>query len=181
MRRAFGGKNLASRQGLGTSHATAFFGPRTRISRVFQGPGGWLPSASRDNGQRPARAHLAEGLTRGLGTQAATPRDSRLAGPIKRFFAGPLGPQRRGRRPKPTLKTVDNAPSWFRPRGHGKRISERQWERLAPHSCLLFGAFGVLPERFHLFESCLFGGAALGVKTGFDQLETPHKFRIGPT
>jgi hypothetical protein len=45
----------------------------------------------------------------------------------------------------------------------------------------LFGAFGVLPKRFHLFESCLFGGAALGVKSGFYQLETAHKFRIRPT
>ena len=83
-------------------------------------------SVTRDNGQQPARAHLAEGLARGLDAASFAPawprpRDhlNHCVFPEARYLSG-----RRKRRPEATLKTVDNAPSSVFRRAHYRASSE---------------------------------------------------------
>jgi hypothetical protein len=91
-----------ARESRGTPHATAILGrahphipcppaPDQIRGDPGQGPGRDA-SVTRDNGQQPARAHLAEGLARGLVRLPPPPARLRLLRPRTRFFPKEVSP-----------------------------------------------------------------------------------------
>ena len=65
-REAWLSPNLCTKKGAQTApHARRFFMEEPAYTLVFQGLEEWLPSVTRDIGQRLACTHLSEGLMQG--------------------------------------------------------------------------------------------------------------------
>ena len=116
----------------GPSRPAVLGKPRPHIP-LFQGPGEWIPSVTRDKRPAPARTHLSEGLVRGLGAAAFTPAPwtvpyfpsaARFSCVKPQETQTPAGTPAEDGRQRPLIK--------FRPCVCEDGFAETQWERVAP-------------------------------------------------